>query len=72
MGQLGGSIFFSSQETPMKRSTRQQRPLLEPWLAWQELPDVVRQHVLDILTALYLETVDSPNSEHQTNDSSPA
>jgi len=56
----------------MKRSTRQQRPLLEPWLAWQELPDVVRQHVLDILTALYLETIDSPNSEHQTNDSSPA
>jgi hypothetical protein len=56
----------------MKLSTEQQRPLLTPWLAWQELPDVVRQHALDVLTALYLETIDSPDSEPQTNDSSPA
>jgi hypothetical protein len=56
----------------MKRSTHEQRPLLEPWLAWQELPAVVRQHALDVLTALYLETVDSPHSEPETDDSSPA
>ena len=53
----------------MKRSPHQPRPLLEPRLAWQELPNVVRQHALDILTALYLETIDLPTSEPQTNDS---
>ena len=56
----------------MKRSTHDQRPLWEPWLAWQELPEVVRQHALDVLTALYLETVDSPPLEAETDDSSPA
>jgi hypothetical protein len=54
----------------MKRSTRDQRPLLDPWLDWQQLPDAVRQHALDVLTALYLVTVDSPNSETQDDESS--
>ena len=56
----------------MKCSTHDQRPLLDPWLAWQELPEVVRQHALDVLTALYLDVVDSPHSEPETSDSSPA
>ena len=56
----------------MKRSTLAQRPLWDPWLAWQELPEDVRQHVLDVLTALDLDVVDSPHSEPETNDSSPA
>jgi len=51
----------------MPRPTHDQRPLLEPWLAWQQLPDDVRQRVLDVLTAFYLETV---HSESKTDDSS--
>jgi hypothetical protein len=54
----------------MKRSTYDLRPLFDPWLTWQELPDVVRQHALDVLTALYLATIESQNKEHETNDSS--
>ena len=54
----------------MKRPTYDQRPLFDPWFDWQELPDDVGQHVLDVLTALYLETLDSPNWELETDDSS--
>jgi hypothetical protein len=54
----------------MKRSTHDLRPLFDPWLAWQDIPDVVRQQALDVLTALYLATVESQNEEHETNDSS--
>ena len=56
----------------MKRSRPAQRSLLDPWLAWQELPEDVRQHALDVLTALYLEVVDVSNLEAQTDDSSSA
>lgn len=54
----------------MKRSRHDQRPLWEPWFDWQDLPDDVRQHMLDLPTALYLETVNSPNWEPETDDSS--
>ncbi len=54
----------------MKRLSRDQRPLFDPWLDWQELSDAVRHHVLDVLTALYLETIDSPNLEEKTDGSS--
>jgi hypothetical protein len=54
----------------MNGSTHDQRPLFDPWLAWQELPEVVRQHALEVLTALALETVDAPNLEPETDDSS--
>ena len=54
----------------MKRSTHDQRPLFDPWLDWQELPDAVRQYALDVLTALYLQTVHSPNSEPENDESS--
>jgi hypothetical protein len=54
----------------MNRSPHDQRPLFDPWFAWQELPDDIRQHALDVLTALYLETVDPPNLEPETDDSS--
>lgn len=56
----------------MKRPTRDQRPLFDPWFAWKELSHDVRQQTLDVLTALYLETVDSSNSETETDDSSDA
>jgi hypothetical protein len=54
----------------MTGSTHDQRPLFDPWLAWQELPEVVRQRALEVLTALYLETVDAPHLEPETDDSS--
>ena len=54
----------------MNRPTHDQRPLFDPWFAWQDLPDGVRQHALDVLTVLYLETVDLSNLEPETDDSS--
>jgi len=47
-----------------------QRPLFDPWLAWKELPDSVRDQALDVLTALYLEIVDGPELGEQTSDDS--
>ena len=37
-----------------------QRPLFDPWLAWRELPDSIREQALDVLTTLCLEIVDAP------------
>jgi hypothetical protein len=54
----------------MPRPTDDQRPLLEPWLAWQQLPDDVREHALDVLTAFSLETVHEHNLESNTDDNS--
>ena len=54
----------------MNRLPYDRRPLFAPWFAWQELPEDVRQHALDVLTALYLETVASPNLEPENDDSS--
>ena len=54
----------------MNRRPYDQRPLFAPWLAWEELPEDVRQDTLDVLTALYLEAVDPPDSEAENNASS--
>jgi len=54
----------------MPRSTHEPRPLLGPWFPWQQLPEDVREHALDVLTALYLETVDEHNLELTTDDDS--
>jgi len=54
----------------MKRPPHDQRPLFEPWFAWNDLPNDIRQHALDVLTALYLETVDSLRLEPTNDDSS--
>ena len=54
----------------MNRPPHDQRPLFDPWFAWQELPEAVRQHALDVLTALYLETVDLPLWRTQPHDPS--
>lgn len=56
----------------MNRLPHDQRPLFDPWFAWRELPDAVRQHALDVLMALYLETVadlDSENDDSTTPES---
>jgi len=54
----------------MNRPPHDLRPLFDPWLAWQELPEAVRQHALDVLTALALETVDLPPVEDPPHDPS--
>jgi hypothetical protein len=54
----------------MNRLLHDQRPLFAPWFAWQELPEDVRQHALDVLMALYLETVASPSLEPENDDPS--
>ena len=57
----------------MSKATRDQRPLFGPWLAWEQLPDSVREQALDILTAIYLEITDVfPIGEQTTHDSSTA
>lgn len=52
----------------MRRPTHDQRPLLDPWFAWQELPDAVRQDAFDLLVALYLETIDDPERIPENDD----
>jgi hypothetical protein len=54
----------------MTKVTHVQRPLFDPWLAWKQLPDSVRDQALDVLTALYLEIVDGPQVGEQMSHSS--
>ena len=57
----------------MSKTTHVQRPLFGPWLAWEQLPDSVREQALDVLTAIYLEITDvSRIDEQTTHDSSAA
>jgi hypothetical protein len=57
----------------MNKATHAQLSLFDPWLAWEQLPDSVREQALDILTAIYLEITDvSPIGEQTTHDSSTA
>jgi hypothetical protein len=57
----------------MSKATHVQRPLFGPWLAWEQLPDSVREQALDVLTAIYLEITDvSRIGEQTTHDSSTA
>ena len=53
----------------MSKVVHLQRSLFDPWLAWKQLPDPVREQALDVLIALALEIVDvpqlgEPNSPH--------
>ena len=50
----------------MSKATRVQRPLFGPWLAWEQLPDSVREQALDVLTAIYLEITDVSRIDEQT------
>ena len=50
----------------MSKATQVQRPLFGPWLAWDQLPDSVREQALDVLTAIYLEIVDASRIGEQT------
>jgi hypothetical protein len=42
----------------MRKSDHDQRPLFSPYLAWEQLPDTVREQALDVLTTLYLESTE--------------
>jgi len=44
----------------MSRPVPARRPLFDPWLDWEQLPDAIRERALDVLTALYLHVVDAP------------
>ena len=54
----------------MNRPTHDQRPLFDPWFDWHDLSDDIRQHALGVLTALYLEAVDTTHLEETTDDAS--
>ena len=57
----------------MSKTSSLQRSLFGPWLAWEQLPDSVREQALDVLTAIYLEITDvSRTGEQTTHDSSTA
>jgi hypothetical protein len=51
----------------MSKRARAQRPLFDPWLDWNQLPDAVREQALDVLISLYLEFVDVSPIGEQTN-----
>jgi hypothetical protein len=51
----------------MSKEAHIQRPLFDPWLDWNQLPDDIREQALDVLTALYLEIVDVPRIGEQTS-----
>lgn len=55
---------------PAQQHARDQRLLWEPLIAWQQLPEDVREQALDVLTALYLETIKQQETEIQTHDDS--
>lgn len=50
----------------MRKAAHDQRPLFDPWLAWEQLPDSVRQQALEVLIALYLEATDLHRIGEQT------
>ena len=57
----------------MSKATHVQRPLFDPWLAWEQLPDSAREQALDLLTAICLEITDVSRIGEQTaHDSSTA
>jgi hypothetical protein len=49
----------------MSKVRHVQRPLFDPWLDWNQLPDSVREQALDVLTALYLQIVDAGRISEQ-------
>jgi len=47
----------------MARVAVDQRPLFDGWLPWEDFPEPVRQQVLDVLAALFLETIEQSSQE---------
>jgi hypothetical protein len=61
-------MFHSCQEMPMARAAVDQRPLFDAWLPWDDLPEPVRQQALDVLAALFLETIEHSRKELNSDD----
>jgi hypothetical protein len=61
-------MFHSSQEMLMARTATDQRPLFDAWLRWDDLPEPVRQQALDVLAALFLETIELSRKEPNSDD----
>jgi len=52
----------------MSKATHVQRPLFGPWLAWELLPDPVREQATDVLAAICLEITEVSRIGEQTAD----
>jgi hypothetical protein len=52
----------------MTRAADDQRPLFDAWLPWEDLPEPVRQQALDVLAALFLETIELSRMEPNSDD----
>ena len=55
----------------MARSAVDQRLLFDGWLPWDDFPEPVRQQVLDVLAALFLETIELSRKEPNSDDTLP-
>ena len=55
----------------MARVATDQRPLFPGWHPWEDFPEPVREQALDLLVALYLESIkispQEPNSDDTDN-----
>ena len=52
----------------MARVATDQRSLFNGWLAWEDFPEPVRQQALDLLAALYLESIEISPQEPKSDD----
>lgn len=52
----------------MSRPAVDRQPLFHAWLPWEELPEPVRQQVVDLLANLYLNTLELSCKESDTDD----
>jgi hypothetical protein len=54
-----------------KSATHKQRSLFGPGMAWEQLPDSVRQQAIEVLTLLYLEAANFRQiGDHKDENSS--
>jgi hypothetical protein len=54
----------------MSRTVVDRQPLFDAWLPWEELPEPVRQQVVDLLAILYLNTLEPSCEKPHSNDAS--
>jgi len=53
-----------------QQHTRDQRLLWEPLIAWNQMPEDVREHALNVLTAMYIEFIKEHKTEIEYHDQS--
>ncbi len=52
----------------MTRPAIAPRPLFDAWLPWEQLPDAVREQVLEVLTTFFLDCLDLSCMEPELDD----